>query len=65
MVFIEEQILEYTDKSWITLNAQLAAKNFYLRLGYVPIGELFEEANITHQKMMNEINRLEGIDIQQ
>jgi predicted GNAT family N-acyltransferase len=65
MVFIEEQILEYTDKTWMTLNAQLAAKNFYLRLGYVPIGELFEEANITHQKMMKEINRLDAIDIQQ
>ena len=57
MAFVEAQILEYTDKPWITLNAQLTAKQFYLRLGYVPIGEQFSEANILHQKMMKELIR--------
>ena len=57
MAFVEAQILEYTDKPWITLNAQLTAKQFYLRLGYVPIGEQFSEANILHQKMMKELFR--------
>jgi len=57
MEFVETQIHEYTDKPWITLNAQLSAKDFYLRLGYVPIGEIFSEANILHQKMMKEVFR--------
>ena len=61
MAFVEAQILEYTDKPWITLNAQLTAKQFYLRLGYVPIGEQFSEANILHQKMMKELRRDEPV----
>jgi predicted GNAT family N-acyltransferase len=57
MAFVESQIVEYTDKSWITLNAQLTAKSFYLRLGYGTVGEVFVEANIDHQKMMKELDR--------
>ncbi len=55
MNFVEEQINEYTKAQWITLNAQLTAKDFYLRLGYTPIGDIFVEANIEHQKMIKEI----------
>ena len=55
MTFVEEQIKEYTKAQWITLNAQLTAKDFYLRLGYSPIGDIFMEANIEHQKMIKEI----------
>ena len=57
MAFVESQIMEYTDTSWITLNAQLTAKDFYLRLGYAPVGEVFVEANIDHQKMMKALDR--------
>ena len=55
MSFVEEQIKEYTKAQWITLNAQITAKDFYLRLGYSPIGDIFIEANIEHQKMIKEI----------
>ncbi len=57
MSYVEEQINEYTKAQWITLNAQLTAKAFYLRLGYAPIGDIFVEANIEHQKMIKEITR--------
>ena len=57
MMFVEEQIMEYTKAKWITLNAQLTAKDFYLRLGYAPMGPIFVEANIEHQKMMKEVSR--------
>lgn len=59
MAFVEQQINEYTNKPQITLNAQITAKNFYLRLGYVAMGELFEEAGIIHQKMIKELHREE------
>jgi predicted GNAT family N-acyltransferase len=57
MAFVEVQIHEYTKAKWITLNAQLTAKDFYLHLGYAPIGPIFVEANIEHQKMMKEITQ--------
>ena len=57
MAFVEDQIIEYTTAKWITLNAQLTAKDFYLRLGYAPMGPIFIEANIEHQKMMKEVSR--------
>lgn len=34
------------------LHAQLPAKNFYLRHGFVPVGEHFWEAGIEHVKMV-------------
>ncbi|HUA32755.1 MAG TPA: GNAT family N-acetyltransferase [Candidatus Binataceae bacterium] len=33
------------------LHAQLTAEGFYLRSGYIPIGDVFEEAGIAHRKM--------------
>ena len=33
------------------LHAQLSAEGFYLKNGYTPIGEAFEEAGIAHRKM--------------
>ena|SRR5258708_33458295 len=33
------------------LHAQLTAEGFYLKNGYVPVGEVFEEAGIEHRKM--------------
>lgn len=38
--------------SHIYLNAQLSALNFYLTLGFKPVGEQFEEAGIKHQQMI-------------
>jgi len=55
MGFVEEQIKEYTKAKWITLNAQLTAKDFYLRLGYSSIGDIFIEADMEHQKMIKEL----------
>jgi len=37
------------------LHAQLSAEGFYLKNGYVPIGEVFEEAGIAHRKMEREL----------
>ncbi len=39
----------------LTLNAQLYVKDFYLHLGYVPEGEIFQEADIDHVKMTKEL----------
>jgi len=39
----------------LTLNAQLYVKDFYLHLGYVPEGDIFQEANIDHVKMTKEL----------
>ena len=39
------------DYSPIFLHAQLSAANFYLRHGFRPYGETFEEADILHQAM--------------
>ena len=36
----------------IYLNAQLSAVGFYEPLGFMPVGERFEEAGITHQQMV-------------
>jgi len=33
------------------LHAQLSAEGFYLKNGYTPVGEVFEEAGIAHRKM--------------
>jgi len=39
----------------IVLNAQLYIKKFYDHLGYKAIGEVFQEADIDHIKMIKEI----------
>ncbi len=33
------------------LHAQLSAEGFYLKGGYTPVGEVFEEAGIAHRRM--------------
>jgi len=33
------------------LHAQMTAEGFYLKNGYAPVGEVFEEAGIAHRKM--------------
>jgi predicted GNAT family N-acyltransferase len=38
-----------------TLHAQLHAEGFYLKCGYVPIGEVFEEAGIAHRLMEHDL----------
>jgi predicted GNAT family N-acyltransferase len=37
------------------LHAQLTAEGFYLKNGYRPEGEVFEEAGIAHRKMSREL----------
>lgn len=37
------------------LHAQLSAEGFYLKSGYVPVGEVFEEAGIAHRRMEREL----------
>jgi predicted GNAT family N-acyltransferase len=37
------------------LHAQLHAEGFYLKCGYQPIGEVFEEAGILHRRMEREL----------
>lgn len=36
----------------VYLNAQVSARDFYLPFGFIPVGEEFEEAGITHQQML-------------
>ena len=51
---IEEYALDNNMKL-LKLNAQLQVKDFYLHLGYIPVGNIFQEANIDHIKMTKEI----------
>ena len=44
----------------LKLNAQLQVKDFYLHLGYIPEGEIFQEADIDHIKMTKEIISKKG-----
>ncbi|MBV8359192.1 MAG: GNAT family N-acetyltransferase [Deltaproteobacteria bacterium] len=37
------------------LHAQLTAEGFYLKNGYIPEGEVFEEAGIMHRRMFCEL----------
>lgn len=37
------------------LHAQLTAEGFYLKNGYTPEGEVFEEAGIAHRRMSREL----------
>jgi len=37
------------------LHAQLTAEGFYLKNGYIPDGEVFEEAGIAHRRMFREL----------
>jgi predicted GNAT family N-acyltransferase len=37
------------------LHAQLTAEGFYLKNGYIPEGDLFEEAGIMHRRMFREL----------
>ena len=36
------------------LHAQMTAEGFYLKNGYQPVGEVFEEAGIAHRRMERE-----------
>jgi predicted GNAT family N-acyltransferase len=47
---IEEYALDNNIKL-LKLNAQLHVKDFYLHLGYIPEGDIFQEADIDHIKM--------------
>src|SRR5215831_8287792 len=37
------------------LHAQLTAEGFYLKNGYIPEGEVFEEAGIAHRRMSRDL----------
>jgi predicted GNAT family N-acyltransferase len=37
------------------LHAQMTAEGFYLKNGYQPVGEVFEEAGIAHRRMEREL----------
>ena len=39
----------------LVLNAQLYIKDFYVHLGYTPVGKIFQEADIVHIKMIKEL----------
>jgi predicted GNAT family N-acyltransferase len=38
------------------LHAQMTAEGFYLKNGYTPVGEVFEEAGIAHRAMERELS---------
>ena len=54
MSSIEEYAKENGLKE-LTLNAQLYVKDFYEHLGYIPVGDIFQEADIDHIKMIKEV----------
>lgn len=46
----------------VHLHAQLAARDFYARLGFLPEGAVFEEAGIAHQQMRRTLGAAVAID---
>ncbi len=40
----------------LKLHAQLYVKDFYIHLGYQPVGAIFQEADIDHIKMIKSMN---------
>ncbi|MCF7751784.1 GNAT family N-acetyltransferase [Bacillus subtilis subsp. subtilis] len=46
----------------VSLHAQLPARVFYARQGFLPDGEVFEEAGIAHQSMRRVLDGAVGID---
>jgi len=55
---IMSSIEEYAKENGLeelTLNAQLYVKDFYEHLGYIPVGDIFQEADIDHIKMIKEV----------
>lgn len=51
LVKFAEQLAKGKGILEIQLNARLAAVPFYLKLGYGPIGDVFDEITIPHRKM--------------
>lgn len=43
--------------SRLTLHAQCSAQGFYHRAGFRPVGPVFEEAGIPHQKMVRDLEQ--------
>lgn len=41
----------------VWLNAQLVSYDFYLKIGFVPVGEIFYEANMAHVKMVGALHQ--------
>lgn len=54
MEFIEEYAKNNNIKE-LKLHAQLPVKDFYIKLGYIEKGSIFQEAEIDHIKMIKEI----------
>ncbi|MBE9144690.1 GNAT family N-acetyltransferase [Planktothrix mougeotii] len=50
------EAIAQTSIKTIIVNAQIYIQNLYLKLGFEPIGEPFEEAGILHIKMIKTLN---------
>jgi predicted GNAT family N-acyltransferase len=55
-----ERIAAERGLSEIVLHAQLSARGFYDRAGYLPEGDVFEEAGIAHLSMRKRLGRVAG-----
>ncbi|APT18976.1 acetyltransferase [Amylolactobacillus amylotrophicus DSM 20534] len=56
LIAIEDYVREHNLAETIYLHAQLYIKDFYLSLGYEPIGDIFLEADIKHIMMAKKLN---------
>jgi predicted GNAT family N-acyltransferase len=52
-----EQYAKNNGIPYLKLHAQLSVKDFYQNLGYIPSGDIFQEANIDHILMTKEISK--------
>lgn len=41
----------------VWLNAQLVSYDFYLKIGFTPVGDVFYEANMAHVKMVGKLHK--------
>ncbi|GHU71951.1 GNAT family acetyltransferase [Bacteroidia bacterium] len=58
-----EKWLAQNQLAEIVLHAQLTAKNFYLKMGYVAFGAEFEEAGIEHISMRKMVGIIKTVSI--
>ena len=51
-MFLVNKIVEDNNPCTITFNAQYRLKEYYMSMGFAPVGEIFMDANIEHIKMI-------------
>lgn len=55
LMHFTENLAAVSGATWVTLHARLVVMDFYLRLGYAPVGEEFVEVGLPHVEMQKRL----------